>query len=159
MVVLHEIRADAELGEGFLVPRFEEKTTRIAENTRPKQERPVDLCGIASHGKMRNGKGKLVWLGGRLILLAKPFGAAFREPLMECLDFINPLNFFTKSRNVRRPSIKRSKSWLPSGVPHRQSASGFFIVQAPVRIHRQAANDQVSHLGRVQRGDYGLHTS
>lgn len=54
VVVLHEIGADAELGEGFLVPRFEEKTARVAENTRPEQERPVDFCGIASHGKIRN---------------------------------------------------------------------------------------------------------
>jgi len=52
VVVLHEIRADAELGEGFLVPGFEKKTSRIAENTRPKQECPVDFCGIASHWKM-----------------------------------------------------------------------------------------------------------
>jgi hypothetical protein len=51
-VVLHEIRADAELGEGFLVPGFEKKTSRIAENTRPKQECPVDFCGIASPWKM-----------------------------------------------------------------------------------------------------------
>jgi hypothetical protein len=55
VVVLHKIRVDSELGEGFLIPGFEEKTACVAKDAWAEQERSFDFCGIASHGKMRNG--------------------------------------------------------------------------------------------------------
>ena len=54
VVILHELGKDSELGEGFLVPRFEEKTARIPKHAGSEQECPIDFCGIASHAEIRN---------------------------------------------------------------------------------------------------------
>ena len=54
VIVLHEIGINSQLGEGFLVPGLQKKTTRVTKHTRPQEVGTINFCRILCHRNIRN---------------------------------------------------------------------------------------------------------
>ena len=50
VIILHEIRINPQLGEGFLVPRLQKKTARVTKHTRTQEVGAINFCRILCHG-------------------------------------------------------------------------------------------------------------